>query len=141
MQRTAKMVLIIMPFLLGVFLVEQASGGSPLRQAFVFFAVDDGKEIVAVQSNPLSIFDDSGTNDYYLTLTGVNTSTGLGGIPIPGFVSSPGDLTSEVNIYATSGVPEIYWSNHATLYARFELRDAATNLVNIWDTPIVLRTI
>ena len=141
MQTTTKTIKLLFLFLFAFGLVEQAAGMLPDRQAFVFFAVHDGNETIAVQSNPLLVADTSGSSAFTLILTEVATAPDGGGSPVLGFVSSPGAISSEINIYATSVVPEEYWSSHATLYGRFELVDSSGGYVNDWESPFILRTI
>ena len=98
MQTTTKTIKLLFLFLFAFGLVEQAAGMLPDRQAFVFFAVHDGEETIAVQSNPLLVADDSGGPLFILSLSEVRTKSEGGGSIVLGFTSSPGDVSSELNI-------------------------------------------
>jgi len=113
----------------------------PDRQAFVFFAVNDGVQTIAIQSNPLLMCDDSGTDLFTLILSEVRDAPAGGGSIVLGFDSSPGSVSSEIYVYATDVIPDSYWNTNATVYGRFELRDWVGAYITDWETPIFLRTI
>jgi hypothetical protein len=126
--------------MVSLFWIADSQAMNPFRKAFVFFAVHRDGAVIAVQSNPLIIADDSESNDYTLLFS----STGGGGSHVPGFAwqngTAYGGTSSEGRLHAST-LAETYWSSNARLHAHFELRDTDTALINSWDTPIFLRTI
>lgn len=113
------------------------------RNAFIFFAINRAT-VVAVQSNPLYIADESASNNYILGFDGVFTAPGGGGTPVSGFIgengATYGGVRSEVRLRAAN-VSEARWTANQQLFAHFTLLDTDLTPVESWDKPIFLRTI
>gem|GEM_PF-5849735 len=130
------------PVVLAMCLVfANAAPAMPYRKAAVFFAVHDGTEVSAVQSNPILVCDESASDTYTLDLDGVYTAPGGGGLPVSGFTSESGAVSSAVNIYATAAISAYRWVSGDPLYAHFTLIDSDLTPLERFDLPLQLRTI
>jgi len=139
-----KTFIIFLQFTLAILFVDPGQAMLPDRQAFVFFAVHRDNRVIAVQSNPLYMADDSGTDLFQLNLSEVRDGAFGGGSIVLGFEwengTFYGDVSSKGRLRAAN-VPEAYWASNATVYARFVLTDWGDAYVTEWETPIFLRTI
>jgi hypothetical protein len=130
------------PVVLVMYLIlTNSTQAMPYRTAAVFFAVHNGTEVLAVQSNPILVWDESGSDTYTLNLDGVFTAPGGGGLPVSGFTSESGAVSSAVNIYATPAISDYRWVSGDPLYAHFTLIDVDLTPLESFDLPLHLRTI